>query len=215
MELFTFVYAIDASDRSELAERTERFPRYPVSLEKGSGKCVKVVKIVKRSMGLFPDPPITPKLKKRLFGGGGSQRKSAAAAGGEAGAGGDASASARGGGDGGSVAGGSGGKGRGGKNEDRSGASGSLSKSSTPQQLSTSWEFIRQSGAARLCRQPFSLPVGIRQPHKEMTISHGFTCEVYVSPGAELFPPLRRPVPNGPPASLRASPLLEGTTRGG
>ncbi|XP_058121485.1 uncharacterized protein LOC131281975 [Anopheles ziemanni] len=99
-------------------------------------------------MGLFPDPPITPRLKKRLFGGG-SPRKSAAAAGGEAGGGGDASASARGSGgaDGGSVAGSSGGKGRGGKNEERGGASGTLSKSSTPQQLSTSWEFIRSVSA--------------------------------------------------------------------
>ncbi|XP_058065338.1 uncharacterized protein LOC131214994 [Anopheles bellator] len=86
-------------------------------------------------MGLFPDPPLTPKLKKRLFGGS-SPRKSVPS---ESGAGGGSSG-----------AGGSSGRR---KNDDRRNqsdrcaASGSLSKSSTPQQLSTSWEFIRSVSA--------------------------------------------------------------------
>ncbi|XP_052859628.1 uncharacterized protein LOC128266878 [Anopheles cruzii] len=86
-------------------------------------------------MGLFPDPPLTPKLKKRLFGGS-SPRKSVPS---ESGAGGGSSGAS-----------GSGGRR---KNDDRRNqsdrcaASGSLSKSSTPQQLSTSWEFIRSVSA--------------------------------------------------------------------
>ncbi|ETN60571.1 hypothetical protein AND_007802 [Anopheles darlingi] len=105
-------------------------------------------------MGLFPDPPLTPKLKKRLFGGS-SPRKSAE--GGGIGAGGGNSAG--GGGCGGPA--GSGGSGRK-KNDDRrnqgdGGGGGGGSRRCTAvrsspshqpqQQLSTSWEFIRSVSA--------------------------------------------------------------------
>uniref|UniRef100_A0A182T9T5 Uncharacterized protein n=1 Tax=Anopheles maculatus TaxID=74869 RepID=A0A182T9T5_9DIPT len=93
-------------------------------------------------MGLFPDPPITPRLKRRLFGGGGSgsgssrKSESNAAGGNDSGNAGNSSserdsrrhAARR-------------------QNGDRTDGFGSMSKSSTPQQLSTSWEFIRYRSA--------------------------------------------------------------------
>ncbi|XP_053674848.1 uncharacterized protein LOC128725152 [Anopheles nili] len=94
-------------------------------------------------MGLFPDPPITPKLKKRLFGGGSSSSSRNSESG---------LSTAPGCSDVGNACGSSTGKSRGKHGDrrdqgDRKDPSSSLSKSSTPQQLSTSWEFIRSVSA--------------------------------------------------------------------
>uniref|UniRef100_A0A182UGG5 Uncharacterized protein n=1 Tax=Anopheles melas TaxID=34690 RepID=A0A182UGG5_9DIPT len=92
-------------------------------------------------MGLFPDPPITPRLKRRLFGGGGSgsssSRKNESVVAGNS-EGGNAGSSSS------SSTGKDSGRHTGRRHPgDRDDSFGSLSKSSTPQQLSTSWEFIR------------------------------------------------------------------------
>ncbi|XP_040152019.1 uncharacterized protein LOC120893896 isoform X1 [Anopheles arabiensis] len=95
-------------------------------------------------MGLFPDPPITPRLKRRLFGGGGSgsssSRKNESVVAGNS-EGGNAGSSS-------SSTGKDSGRHSGRRHPgDRDDSFGSLSKSSTPQQLSTSWEFIRSVSA--------------------------------------------------------------------
>ncbi|XP_053664185.1 uncharacterized protein LOC128713352 [Anopheles marshallii] len=97
-------------------------------------------------MGLFPDPPITPKLKRRLFGGGGSgsssSRKSESNA-----AGGNDNGNAGGGGSTSSTDRDSRRHASRHQHGTRNDSFGSMSKSSTPQQLSTSWEFIRSVSA--------------------------------------------------------------------
>ncbi|XP_052892229.1 uncharacterized protein LOC128300263 isoform X2 [Anopheles moucheti] len=97
-------------------------------------------------MGLFPDPPITPKLKRRLFGGGGSgsssSRKSESNA-----AGGNDIGNPGGGGSSSSTERDSRRHATRLQHGSRNDSFGSMSKSSTPQQLSTSWEFIRSVSA--------------------------------------------------------------------